>query len=103
MVVLAASPGIRLQVSKRGRLEGQTVIDLIPVLCVCALPDGPLEFGGGSWLTSRKSIRSFKVLHPRMVGDRSGSLRLCQPSPGTPNRVQCRSDQPSGLAQFPSG
>jgi hypothetical protein len=39
--------------------ERQTVIDPIPALFVCVLPDGPLEFGTGSWLTSRKSTRSF--------------------------------------------
>jgi hypothetical protein len=32
-----------------------TVIDPIPALFVCVLPDGLLEFGGGSWLTSRKN------------------------------------------------
>jgi hypothetical protein len=37
--------------------------DPIPALFVCMLPDGPLEFGGGSWLTSRKSTRSFEVLY----------------------------------------
>jgi hypothetical protein len=53
-----------LEVSKLECLERQTVIDPIPALFVCVLPDGPLVFGGGSWLTSRKSTRSFKVLHP---------------------------------------
>jgi hypothetical protein len=43
--------GIKLEVSKRERLERQTVIDPIPVLFVCVLPDEPLEFGCGSWLT----------------------------------------------------
>ena len=49
-VELAASPGITLEVSQREPVA-QTVIDLISVF-VCALPDGPFEFGSGSWLTS---------------------------------------------------
>jgi hypothetical protein len=35
----AAAHGIKLKVSKRGRLERQTVIDPIPALFVCVLPD----------------------------------------------------------------
>lgn len=41
----AAAHGIKLEVSKRERLERQTVID--PALFVCVLPEGPLEFGCG--------------------------------------------------------
>ena len=48
----AAAHGIELEVSKRERLKRQTVIDPIPALFVCALLDGPLELGCGSWLTS---------------------------------------------------
>jgi hypothetical protein len=51
-----------LEVSKRERLKRQTVIDPIPALFVCVLPDGPLEFGGGSWLTSRKTTLSDAVV-----------------------------------------
>jgi hypothetical protein len=42
-------------------VKRQTVVDPIPPLFVCALPDGPLEFGCGSWLTSRKSTLSDAV------------------------------------------
>ena len=59
---MAAAQGIKLEVSERERLERQTIIDLIPALFVCVLPDGPLEFGGGSWLTSRKSTLSDAVV-----------------------------------------
>jgi hypothetical protein len=55
----AAAYGIKLEVSKRERLEPQTVVDPVPALFVCVLPEGQLEFGSGSWLTSRKSTRSF--------------------------------------------
>ena len=51
-VELAAAYGIKLEVSKRERLELQTVIDPILSLFVCTLSDGPLGFGRGSWLTS---------------------------------------------------
>jgi hypothetical protein len=46
-VKLAAAHGIKLEVSKRERLERQTVIDPIPALFVCVPPDEPLEFGCG--------------------------------------------------------
>jgi hypothetical protein len=52
---LAAAHGIKLEASKRERLERETVIDPIPALFVCVLPDGPVECGCGSWLTSRKN------------------------------------------------
>jgi len=39
-VELAAAHGIKLEVSKRERLERQTVIDPIARLFVCELPDG---------------------------------------------------------------
>jgi hypothetical protein len=42
-VELAAAHGIKLQVSKRERLERQTVIDPIPALFVCCCPTGPLN------------------------------------------------------------
>ena len=45
--------GIKLRVSKLERLERHTVIDPIPALFVCVLR---LEFGSGSWLTSRKTL-----------------------------------------------
>jgi hypothetical protein len=54
-VELAAAHGIKLEASKRERLERKTLLDPIPALFVCVLPDGLLEFGGGSWLTSRKN------------------------------------------------
>jgi sigma-54 interacting transcriptional regulator len=53
-------------------------------------------------ITKIRHVHS-KFSTPRMVGDSSGSLRVCQPRPATPHRVQFRSDQPSGLGQFPSG
>ncbi len=43
-VGLAATHGIKLEVSKRERLERQAVIDPVPALFVCVLPDGSLEF-----------------------------------------------------------
>jgi hypothetical protein len=57
-VKLAAAHGTKVEVSKRERLKRQTEVDPIPPLFVCVLPDGPLEFGGSSWLTSRKSTLS---------------------------------------------
>ena len=45
-VELAVAHGMKLGVSKRERLEQQTVADPIPALFVCVLPDGPLKFGG---------------------------------------------------------
>jgi hypothetical protein len=60
-VKLAAARGTTLEVSKRERPKRQTVIDLIPPLFVCVLPDGPVQFGCGSWLTSRKSTLSDAV------------------------------------------
>ena len=68
-VELAASHGIKLEVSKRERLERQTVIDPIPALFVCVLPDGPLQFGCGTWLTSRKSTRSDAVVPTAKKGN----------------------------------
>jgi hypothetical protein len=48
---------------------------MIPALFVCVLPDGPLEFGCGSWLTSRKSTRSLEVLQtPQIVESHGGQL-----------------------------
>ena len=46
-VEMITAHGIKLQVSKRERLERQTIIDPIPALFVCVLPDGLLEFGCG--------------------------------------------------------
>jgi hypothetical protein len=57
-VELAAAHRIKLKVSKRERLERQTVDDPIPASFVCVLPDGPLEFDCGSWLTSGKTTLS---------------------------------------------
>jgi len=95
-------PRIKLEVSKRERLERQTVIDLIPALFVCVLPDGPLEFGGGSWLTSRKSTGSFKVLHTSH-GWRPLRVIACmptQPSNASPGSIQIRSTKLTGAVSF---
>jgi hypothetical protein len=60
-IKLAAGHGTKLGVSKRERLKRQIVVDPITPLFVGVLPDGPLEFGCGSWLTSRKSTLSGAV------------------------------------------
>jgi hypothetical protein len=49
------SPELERQAANRNRPDSRVVL-------VCAA-GRPVEFGCGSWLTSRKSIRSFKVLH----------------------------------------
>src|SRR5258708_5207856 len=100
-VEVAASHGIKLEVSKRERLERQTVIDPTLALFVCELPDGPLEFGC-RWLKSRKSTRSFKVLHA-LHGWRLLKVIACmptQPSNASPGSIQIRSTELTGAVSF---
>jgi hypothetical protein len=52
-----------------GTSDLRTVIDPIPALFVCVLPDGPLQFGCGTWLTSRKSTRSDAVVPTAKKGN----------------------------------
>jgi hypothetical protein len=98
----AAAHGIELEVSKRERLKRQTVIDPIPALFVCALLDGPLELGCGSWLTSRKSTRAFKVPHiPH--GWRPLRVIACMPTQpwnASLGSIQIRSTKLTGAASF---
>jgi hypothetical protein len=91
-----------LEVSRLEWLERQSVIDPIPAFFVPGPPDGPLEFGGGSWLTSRKSKRSFKVFDTPH-GWRPLRVIACMPTqPGnaTPGSIQIRSTKRTGAVSF---
>jgi hypothetical protein len=61
-IELAATYGKKLKVSELERLERETAIDPMQALFVRVLPDGPVDFGGSSWLTSRKSTLSAAVV-----------------------------------------
>jgi len=101
-VELAAAHGIELEVSKLEQLERQTVIDPIPELFVYVLPDGPLEFGSGSWLASRKSTGSFKVLQTPH-GWRLLRVIACmptQPWKASPGSIQIRPTKLTGAVSF---
>jgi len=95
--------GIKLRVSKLERLERHTVIDPIPALFVCVLPDGYFKVGcGSSWLDRRKSTLSFKVLHTS-YGWRPFRVIACMPSQPrnvSPGLIQIKStDLTSGRGQ----
>ena len=77
---LKASPGDAVkqksEVCKLNSFERQTVIDPIPALLVCALPDGPLNLAAAHARHHENRHSHSKFSTSRMVGDHLGSLRL---------------------------
>jgi len=70
------------EVCKHEQFERQTVIDPIPALLVCALPDGPLNLAAAHGRHHENRHIHSKFSTSRMVGDHLGSLRPATP-PGS--------------------